>query len=314
MAATSWTTEDVGNRDRFAYWREAVCQTVLNVSMEQRPERFTAEIHGRQFGPLRFASFSATAHDVVRRREDIARAAEDHFMISLQRCGQSRIAQDDDAVALESGEIAILDGNRPFRVSFPGQVSRILALIPRPVLESRAPWLRRQPLHKVALAAPFLDLASAHLRQLADAPLSDAEATLLTDNLCNLLALATADGTAESASIAVPLDAILAYCRQNLTEPGLSPVAVAKAFGISVRTLHLRFQATGQSFGEWLLANRLELARKVLMSPRHARGTITDIAYGCGFRDLSHFNRRFRSRFGMTPGETISSSAETTCG
>jgi AraC family transcriptional activator of tynA and feaB len=99
------------------------------------------------------------------------------------------------------------------------------------------------------------------------------------------------------------MSAILAYCRRNLTEPGLSPAAVARAFGISLRTLHLRFQATGQSFGEWLLANRLELARKVLSGPHPASRTIADIAFGCGFRDLSHFNRTFRARFGLTPGE-----------
>src|SRR5919106_755650 len=134
MTITRWTTNDVANRDRFAYWREAVCQTFLNVSMEHQPERFAAEIHGRRFGPLRFASFSATAHDVVRERSDIARATDDHFLISLQRAGQSHIAQGDRAITLEPGEIAILDGNRPFRVAFPRPVSRILALIPRSVL------------------------------------------------------------------------------------------------------------------------------------------------------------------------------------
>ena len=304
MKIARWTTDDVANRDRFAYWREAVCQTFLNVSMEHQPERFAAEIHGRRFGPLRFASFSATAHDVVRERSDIARATDDHFLISLQRTGQSHIAQGDHAITLDPGEIAILDGHRPFRVAFPRPVSRILALIPRAVLESRAPWLRRQSLHKVVLTAPFLDLARVHLQKLTETEtLSDSEATLLTDNLCNLLALATARDAAGAMGASNQISAILAYCRRNLSEPGLSPAAVAGAFGISLRTLHLRFRATGQTFGEWLLANRLELARKVLSGPQQTSGTIADIAFGCGFRDLSHFNRAFRARFGLTPGE-----------
>jgi AraC family transcriptional activator of tynA and feaB len=304
MTIMRWTTDDVASRDRFAYWREAVCQTFLNVSMDRQPERFAAEIHGRRFGPLRFASFSATAHDVVRERADIARAPDDHFLISLQRAGESHIAQGDHAITLEPGEIAILDGNRPFRVAFPRAVSRILALIPRAVLESRAPWLRAQSLHKVVLATPFLDLAGTHLQRFTEVEtLTESEATLLTDNLCNLLALATARDAAGAIGASDQMSAILAYCRRNLTEPGLSPPAVARAFGISLRTIHLRFQATGQSFGEWLLANRLELARKVLSGPHPASRTIADIAFGCGFRDLSHFNRTFRARFGLTPGE-----------
>ena len=197
---------------------------------------------------------------------------------------------------------AIARSASPSRIA----VSRILALIPRAVLESRAPWLRRQSLHKVVLTAPFLDLARVHLQKLTETEtLSDSEAALLTDNLCNLLALATARDAAGAIGATDQMSAILAYCRQNLSEPGLSPrlFAVAGAFGISLRTLHLRIQATGQSFGEWLLANRLELARKVLSSPQQTSGTIADIAFGCGFRDLSHFNRAFRARFRVTPGE-----------
>lgn len=305
MTTRSWTTETVHGRDCFDYWREAVCRTVLNVSVEHRAERFAAEIHGRQYGSLRFAAFSASGHRIVRSRADIARAADDHVLISLQRSGQSHITQDDTTFTLDPGEVAILDGDRPFRVAFPGRVSRILALIPRATLQARAPWLRHTRSLKLAGAAAFLDLARQHLLQLAETEtLADAEAMLLTDNLCNLLALATMrERTPAASALAVPLDAILAYCRQSLTEPALSPAMVAAHFGISVRTLHLRFRATGLSFGEWVLTNRLELARKVLASGRPAHGGIADVAFGCGFRDLSHFNRSFRARFGLTPGD-----------
>lgn len=304
MTTTSWSTTSVKASDSFAYWREAVCQTVLNVSMEQRPERFEAHIQGRQFGNLRFASFAATSHDVVRRRADIVRNADDHYLVSLQRRGQSRITQDDDAFALDPGEIAIVDGSRPFRTAFPKPVSRILAVIPRRTLDPRAPWLRKNPACRIGVASPFLDLARRHLVELAENDaLSDSAANLLTDNLCNLLALATAPGPRERALAgSVPLEMLIAYCRQNLTDPNLSPATVAAAFGISVRTLHLRFRGTGRSFGEWVLEGRLELCGEALADPRQAGHTISEIAFACGFQDLSHFNRSFRARFGVTPG------------
>jgi AraC-like DNA-binding protein len=302
LIPTRWSTENIRGGERFAYWHEAICQTVLNVSMEHRPEQFAAEITARQFGPLRFATFSASRHDVVRTRADIARAADDHALVSLQCAGRSAITQDGNAFTLDPGEIAILDGDRPFRVAFPDRVSRVLALIPRAGLEARAPWLRRNTSHRIAGGQAFLDLARLHLMRLADAgPLNEGEAALLTDNLCNLLALATTRDVA--APVAVPLETILAWCRQHLTEPDLSPASAAAALGISPRTLHLRFRATGQSFGEWLLASRLDLVRKVLIASRAPAATIAEIAFGCGFRDLSHFNRTFRARFGMTPGE-----------
>ncbi|MGY8704675.1 helix-turn-helix transcriptional regulator [Bradyrhizobium sp. 18BD] len=33
----------------------------------------------------------------------------------------------------------------------------------------------------------------------------------------------------------------------------------------------------------------------------HREGRISDIAFACGFNDLSYFNRCFRRRFGLTP-------------
>jgi AraC-like DNA-binding protein len=41
----------------------------------------------------------------------------------------------------------------------------------------------------------------------------------------------------------------------------------------------------------------------MLADPDHDRQTIAALAYEAGFGDLSYFNRAFRRRFGMTPGE-----------
>jgi AraC family transcriptional activator of tynA and feaB len=70
-----------------------------------------------------------------------------------------------------------------------------------------------------------------------------------------------------------------------------------------VRTLHLRFEKLGQSFGRWLLENRLDACGKALRDPHQQSGSISDIAYRWGFNDLSHFNKTFRARFGMAPSE-----------
>ena len=48
---------------------------------------------------------------------------------------------------------------------------------------------------------------------------------------------------------------------------------------------------------------RLDLARRLLTNPRHDATPISDVAMSVGFGDLSHFNRSFRRRFGMTPRE-----------
>jgi AraC family transcriptional activator of tynA and feaB len=302
----TWSTETVKAGERFSFWREVVCQTVLNVATEAPRDRFQAHISGRGFAALRVAEFDSTSHEIVRSPQHTARFPEDNYLISLQRRGQSRISQDGEPFPLDPGEIGIVDGQKPFRITFPAPVSRIIAVIPRRTLDTRAPWLRNKPLRKIASGSPYADLTRRHLLQLASGhpSLQESEAGLLTENLCNLLALASArDLPVDALRPELQLEALLAFCRQNLGDPALSPHTVATRFGISVRTLHLRFERLGETFGRWLLDNRLDACGKALRDPHQRAAAISEIAYRWGFNDLSHFNKAFRARFGMTPRE-----------
>jgi AraC family transcriptional activator of tynA and feaB len=302
----TWSTDAVRSSERFALWHDVVCRTVLNVSTQARPDHFRARISGWGVGDLRFATFESTTHEIVRSREHLARAPADHYLISLQRRGQSRITQDEDRFLLDPGEIAILDGQRPFRVAFPEPVARSIAVLPKQTLDVRAPWLRKAPLRKIVGGSPFVDLARRHLLQLADSEraLDECATNLLAENLCNLLALASVgDEPAAAWRPDMQVAAMLAFCRQRIGDPELSPKMVAARFGISVRTVHLRFETLGRSFGRWLLDSRLDLCGKALRDPRQAACTISEIAYRCGFNDLSHFSKAFRARFRMTPRE-----------
>ncbi len=49
----------------------------------------------------------------------------------------------------------------------------------------------------------------------------------------------------------------------------------------------------------WILRARLQRALRLLGDPRLA---LHDVAASAGFASASHFNNRFRSAFGITPG------------
>jgi AraC-like DNA-binding protein len=76
---------------------------------------------------------------------------------------------------------------------------------------------------------------------------------------------------------------------------------VAAHFGISLRTVHLRFELTGQTFRRWLLEQRLDACRAALRDTRQREANISEIAFRWGFNDLSYFNKAFRARFSTTP-------------
>jgi AraC-like DNA-binding protein len=86
-------------------------------------------------------------------------------------------------------------------------------------------------------------------------------------------------------------------------DASLSIDDIARRQGVTPRYVQILFEEEGTTFGEFITERRLEVARSMLRSPRYAGWSIAGIAFEAGFRDLSHFNRRFRRRFGVTPSE-----------
>ena len=88
---------------------------------------------------------------------------------------------------------------------------------------------------------------------------------------------------------------------RHLAKPALSPSRVAEMLGVSVRYLHVLFEATGTSFSQTVTAQRLCESRRLLCQkpPR----PIADIALTCGFGSLATFYRIFGASEGLTPGE-----------
>lgn len=79
--------------------------------------------------------------------------------------------------------------------------------------------------------------------------------------------------------------------------PGLDDLAALA--GMSHARLNRCFRkAYGQSVFAWLREYRLDAASRLL---RRDAGTITDIAFRCGFSSSSHLATAFRQRFGCSP-------------
>jgi AraC family transcriptional regulator, positive regulator of tynA and feaB len=299
----SWSTEAINERERFSYWREMICNTLFSISPEAPSERFSARLKVRNCGPLRFATCESTSYEIIRTRRDIARAPADHYTIYLQLRGETVINQGGETVAFRRNDIVLSDCRHPFRAVLSNDGRRAVAVLPRAMVNSRAPWLCQRPLHRIP-DSRFLDLARRHMLRLVSDDLSENETNLLTENLCNLLALASvADIPANRLQSELQLEALLTFCRQNLYHPKLTPQFAAQHFDISVRTLHLRFKKFGQTFGKWLLEARLDASCKALRDSKQQARSISEIAYCCGFNDLSHFNKTFRARFGVTPSQ-----------
>lgn len=300
---TFWSTDTIPERERFSFWREIICDTIFSISPEAPSERFSARVRVRSSGPLRFAMCQSTSYEIIRTQRDVNRAPADYYTVYLQLQGQTFINQCNDSAALDCNDIVLSDCRRPYSAMLSNDGLRAVAVLPRPMVNSRAPWLAERALHKIPASSQYIDLARRHMIQLMSEKIGDGETDLLTENLCNLLALASAPDIPPSRlRTELQIAAMLTFCRQNLHRAELSPQLVASHFSVSLRTVHSRFERLGTTFGRWLLETRLDACSKVLKGQRRHH-YISEIAYNCGFNDLSHFNKAFRARFEMAPTE-----------
>ncbi|MCM3876176.1 MAG: helix-turn-helix transcriptional regulator, partial [Thermoanaerobaculia bacterium] len=84
--------------------------------------------------------------------------------------------------------------------------------------------------------------------------------------------------------------------REDLTADDLASIA-----GVSLRTLQRLFRERfDTSPMTWLMDARLSEAARLI---RAGDDPVTKIAYRVGFKDPSHFTRRFKGRFGVSPNE-----------
>lgn len=101
------------------------------------------------------------------------------------------------------------------------------------------------------------------------------------------------------------LPRVLAYVRQHLAERDLTPTSIARAHNISVRYLYKICDAADIKLMEWILEARLEGARANLMCGDRPPSSIANLAHSWGFKDPSHFSRRFRQVYGVSPRDLL---------
>lgn len=99
------------------------------------------------------------------------------------------------------------------------------------------------------------------------------------------------------------LEDVLRFIEVHLSDPQLSTAMVAKGCGISPRYLSFLLRLKGTSFSELVWDQRLGKAREWLSASDPRDISISEIAYGVGFKSPAHFSRMFKRVFKVNPRE-----------
>ena len=309
-AVVQVSTDDIAPPRRLAVWREALFQTEFNVDIEPISDTpFRAQAKVRTLSGLRLVTGrSSPAH--YRRhskrviRDDVVLSFGNEAHVTARFNGREAIMETGDAFVLPCGDCASI------QVSYGGPFTNVR--LPRAALASNVTNLSDAYCRRISRDTPALVLLKRYLSLLNDEAAALVDPTLqhsAVTHVYDLLAK-TLGATREVGALAdrrgmraARLAAIKDDIARHLTHARLSVHTVASSHKVSPRYVQRLFDESGSTFTEYVVAQRLERARRLLSDPRLSARTLTAIAFAAGFNDLSHFQRRFRSRYGAAPSE-----------
>jgi AraC-like DNA-binding protein len=236
---------------------------------------------------------------------------DDDFSFHINVRGLSHVSGCRGDTTLRDGDAMLLSYSVSRAIIRPDRVDQRVIRLPR---ASLAPLVREIDdfvLRPIACGTGMLGLLQRYVDAVFDDPALERSETrqLIVSQLCDLVAV-TLGATRDAAAIAegrgvraARLRAVKADIEAHLAHAHLSPGAVAKRQKVSDSYIRKLFEREGTTFTHYLLARRLERARRMLTDPRWAERSIASIAFDVGFGDLAYFNRTFKRLHGATPSE-----------
>ena len=252
---------------------------------------------------------------------------EDCYIVNLTLEGQTQALRRDGARELTSGNERglVLSPIKGHRVRWAPDAEQLHLKIPRTSLESHLADMLGKPVTEVVNFDFGLDLTAGTGRGLLrtvqflaaelDRPDGLAEMPLLHAQLeaYVLSSLLYAGRHQFSDALAGNEDvhrfgrlaSVVRYIEAN-AENELTPQILARAAGVSVRTLHAAFhEQLGESPMAYVRRIRLELVRDELLRSDPSKVRVTDIAMRWGFLHMSRFAEQYRDQFNELPSITL---------
>lgn len=301
----------LAERDRFAFAREEYGRKALKVDLETLGETpFRLRLRAAVYGDVRVAVIDSTPYRVARTRPLIA-DGDDRIGLVFPLAGSFGGEQKGRSVTVGRGEATTMLADRTgwFGTATGGTFLTIRAS-PELIKSNSMDMKRIQTGVNVRPSRLALNLIRSYLSTLnnSGSQVPPQLREIAGRQLTELAAYAFCGPEAASRSSlegeglrAARVAAALQHMAEHFIDPGYDVRDCAGYLGISVRYLQVLFEAGGIRFSEELKRLRLERARSLLADPLNAALRVTDIAFDCGFSDISHFNRQFRARFGESP-------------
>lgn len=228
-------------------------------------------------------------------------------LMSLDQ-GSLYVVQGDRHATCGQHMMILVDLAKPLILGQPCPTHIISATVPTQVLQARCPEIEQ----RCGIAVPSTDGAASVLWDLLRSvvrernTLDAGEGSVISRMLSSMVSCVfRGDEASDPRHLLIHgyKERIEQIIEKELQNPELCPALIAERLGVSRSYLFAVARKAGLSLGQLVLDMRLDRCRETLADPAWSRRSITNVAFTWGFKEFSHFSRRFSERFGQTPKE-----------
>lgn len=310
MGFLTYTTRDVASHRKVEFWDEHASDVITSLHVEPaRDTAFDATLKAAEFGGIGFIEAVSTPTRVIH-SHGANRSLPAAYLVHIQCHGTCINRQANTEVVLEAGDFVLCDNTLPCELLLGGANDMLVLRIPQALLKRRIPtpelYINRHmrgDKGTCLLAARF----ASEFWQECQSSVNPMSADRLAGTVCDLLATAfmdCGDAPLEISTVQTVWKLrIRHYIDLHLSDPDLTPTAIASHFKISPRYVHKLYASGDEAVSRYILRRRLEACHRSLSDPSQLAKTVSTVAFEWGFNNTTHFARVFRDRYGVSPSE-----------
>ena len=301
-------TAALDRQDRYEVFRAAMTEAsgATSVELETGPHGVVGRMELAELGETRVFTARSTGMAMRRDRRTARAASPEAIAVAVHGDGVGRHQMADRQRLVRTGDLMVVDVTRPYDFAWSGWGSSVSLQVPiarlglsLDLVQRASSRLASSPLHGI-VSRYLVELTrdAERLSASAAAPqLGEASIQLLRALLSGAVDDGRRDPDVTDQTLATQ---VRAYVHQHLRDPQLNAEQVASALAVSRRQLFRACAAAGFSFEQYVIAHRLAGARAELAGAPGQR-SIAAVARSWGFKDPTHFIRRFRAAYGVLP-------------
>jgi AraC-like DNA-binding protein len=290
------------------HWRSRLTDICGHFQTRTDRKNLTGRADLFQKGTVDFALVGHNANEITRSTREISRDGDAYYFLIIQLAGIAELEQGSTrAVLKQQGDMTLIDSTRPctFRTDPMLGSDQLSIHIPRHLLHACGYVTSFDCAQRLASKDEESRLLNQHLRVLLKSTDGSRSQHHLSNAFLELVRAVFVENGDDNRAVESSrrMQHLIAVIHDHALEEDFSVSRLAEITGISKSGIFRTFQAYDLSCNDMIKRVRISRFKRELENRIHYKQDfrIAELAFDCGFKDISTFNRTFKAEIGMAP-------------